>query len=327
MSASPRLSLIYPMQPAAPQQLEPFARTVKSTGLNRLWLGQSLAVDSLHAFSYLAGRGIRVPCGSGVSLTALRPPFDAANQARSAAVVTTKPFVAGFGPATPNLVSALRGEPYRRPARAAAEYASAVRRLLDGEVVELDGEAGTLAAQLTPLAHPRVEVGLGVLRPGMAALAGGVADVAITWMTPADYVRDTLLPALDKGALAHGREHAPRVATVVHTAIARRGRDAHQFALTGAGTHLSTPHYTDMLRQAGVPAHADSPSDGARELLDRGVYLYGTAEEIAKGVLDYWRAGVDEVILNTAGAVQLEGPQAAVKDAQEIAAAVEDARG
>jgi alkanesulfonate monooxygenase SsuD/methylene tetrahydromethanopterin reductase-like flavin-dependent oxidoreductase (luciferase family) len=309
--------------------IEPFAKLVKETSLHRLWLGQSLILESHQSFAYLAGRGLRIPVGIGVTLIPFRHPVEAAVQARSLARLTGHPIVAGYGPATPGMVAALRGAPYDKPGRASAEYARAVRGLLDETPSLIESEA-FYQSELSPLepmsTHPPVEVGLGVLRPGMARAAGGTADVAITWMTPPGYVRDTLIPALAQGAAKHGRDQVPRVATVVHVAVARPGRDPRKIALAGAGKHLSLPHYTDMLRQAGVPAEASNSRAGANALLDKGVYLYGSPEEIAKGLMDYEHAGVSEIIINPCGTLVVEGLRSTVRDLEEITTAVEALR-
>jgi hypothetical protein len=150
----------------------------------------------------------------------------------------------------------------------------------------------------------------------MARAAGAAADVAITWMTPPEYVRDVLAPALAQGAA--DRPKPPRIATVVHVGVARKGRDPWRLALAAAGAHLSAPHYTDMLRRAGIAADPGEPAAGARALVDTGVYAYGSAAELAKCVRGYQDAGVDEVILNAAGVASAEGNDAAVTDLAEI---------
>ncbi|MGJ6962805.1 LLM class flavin-dependent oxidoreductase [Streptosporangium sp. G11] len=317
--------LLFPLQHAYPDAVVPFGELVKSGLADRLWLAQSALVETHQTIAYLAGRGIRVPCGLSVTLIPLRHPMEAAAQARSLAVLTGRPVVAGYGAATPDLVQALRGAPYDKPASAAAGYARAVRALLDGGPVEHACEACVVTTALPPMPHPPVEVGLGVLRPGMARAAGAVADVAITWMTPPHYVRDTLLPALATGAA--DRRRPPRVATVVHVALARPGRDPRRLARSAAAEHLRTPHYTDMLRRAGVPADPADPRAGAAALVEAGVYVYGTPEEVVEQLRGYREAGVEEIILNLAGVVGTEGFRAALTDAEQLLHAMADADG
>lgn len=315
--------LIFPIQHADPETIVPFGELVARGLAGRLWLGQSVLAETHQTVAYLAGRGIKVPCGLGVTLMPLRHPMEAAAQARSLAALTGHPIVAGYGAATPGLVRALRGAPYTRPATAAAGYAGAVRALLDGGTVEHACEACVATAALPPMTHPPVEVGLGVLRPGMARAAGAVADVAITWMTPPHYLRNTLLPALAAGA--EGRGAPPRIATVVHVALAARGRDPRRLAYGAAVGHLRAAHYTDMLRRAGVPADPADPRAGAAALVEAGVYVYGTAEEVVERLRGYHEAGADEVVLNVAGVAETEGLEAALADAERLLHAMADA--
>ncbi|WP_058047493.1 F420-dependent peptide dehydroalanine reductase LxmJ [Streptomyces roseifaciens] len=332
MSTSPDRNtppaVLYPLQPDHPELVAPFAALVQRSGARRLWLCQSFKAEPHQVLAYLAGAGYGdVSVGTSVGVMPLRHPYEAAHQARSLALLTGRPVVAGFGIGTPDFVAALTGSPYKSPRTAVRDYLTSVRALLDGEAVDHDGPYHHLDARLLPLDHEPVEVGAGVLRPGMARTAGEVADVAITWMTPPAYVRDVLVPALQEGADAAGRPARPRVATAVHVAVARPGRDLRRTALAGAGEHLKGPHYADMLRRAGVPVGSVGPagpadaSATATALLDHSVVVTGTPQEIAERLAEYRGSGVDEIMLNPAGVMLTEGVHAAVEDMEEIIAA------
>ncbi|GLW09881.1 hypothetical protein Misp01_50100 [Microtetraspora sp. NBRC 13810] len=308
-----RASVFFPSQPHAVRDVEPYADLVKRGIAARLWLGQSLLSETQQVVARLAGGGLPVPTGTAVTLMPLRHPVQAAVEARSLARITGHPVVAGFGASAPEFVTVLNGEPYARPATVAREYLSTVRSLLDGGAVR--------GFRLPPLRHPPVEVGAGVLRPGMARVAGACADVAITWMTPPAYVAGTLAPALRQGA---GDDRPPpRIATVVHAAVDRPGMDAGRMAFLAAGHHLGSAHYSDMLRRAGLAVSPDDPAAGARALVESGLFVTGTAERIADRLREYHRAGVDEVIVNTSGVFLTAGRQAAATDAEEILTALE----
>ncbi|WP_353963541.1 LLM class flavin-dependent oxidoreductase [Streptomyces sp. NBC_00078] len=239
-------------------------------------------------------------------------------RARSVAALTGQPYVAGYGAGAPVFQSALLGAPYASPRTAMREYLSVVRALLAGERVRVGGEYHRLHAGLVDLPHPEVEVGAGVLRPAMARTAGSVADVAITWMTPPGYVEKTLRPALEEGAESAGRDSTARVVTVVHVAVAREDRDPGRLALLAASAHLGADHYTDMLRRAGVPADTADPVAGARLLVEHDVFVTGTPQRIAEALTEYHRAGVDEIVLNTAGVLFAEGQAAALADLEAV---------
>ncbi|MFI6660838.1 LLM class flavin-dependent oxidoreductase [Streptomyces sp. NPDC050523] len=318
-------SVVYPLQASQVGHVMPFARLLERRGSGRLWLGQSLGVETHHVFAALAGAGVHIPFGSSVALSPLRHPYDAAVQARSIAQLSGLPFVAGIGPGSKEFQSAVRPAPLAKPVTAAREYVRTMRALIDGETVHQDSGEHSTHAVFPVMDAPPVEYGLGVLRPAMARAAGEVADVAITWLTPPPYVRDVLVPAMKEGAARSGRP-VPRVATVVHAAVDRPGRDIPAVALAAARAHLSADHYTDMLRRAGIPAYPSDPGTGARLLVESGTFVAGTPQEIADGLDRYREHGVDEVIVNVCGVLNAHGLGAAVTDLTQILAAVDGRR-
>jgi alkanesulfonate monooxygenase SsuD/methylene tetrahydromethanopterin reductase-like flavin-dependent oxidoreductase (luciferase family) len=317
-----RVSVLFPRQVQDPEEVTPFARLVADGVLHRLWFGQSLAVESHQALAWLAGRGHRVPVGIGVTLTAMRHPVEAAVQARSAARLTGHAPVIAYGAAEPKFVTGLLGAPYRRPASLVAEYTDVVRRLVHGDRVDHEGRHFTIRHRLPPLEAPVPEIGAGVLRPGMARAAGGVVDTAVTWLTPARYVNDVLRPALEEGSRAAGAPAGPRVVTVVHVAVVRPGRNPLLLAQSGARLHLSAPHYCDMLRRAGLDVHPSDPVSGARELVDEGVFVHASPDDVVAALQEYFAAGVDEVVINPLAVDLLHGREEVLADLREIGAAL-----
>ncbi|MFC4066945.1 LLM class flavin-dependent oxidoreductase [Actinoplanes subglobosus] len=304
-------SVLVPFTPTRPEQILPFAATVCHSRADRLWQGQSLLVETHQGFVYAAGAGFRVPAGLGVTLTPLRHPYEAALQARSLALTTGQSVVAGYGPGARPFQAGLLGEPYRSPLAATRDYLTAVRALLDGETAGHQGGESALA----PFPAPRVDVGVGVLRPRMAALAGEVADVAITWLTPAGYLRDTVLPAMSRGAATAGRPR-PRLTAMVPLALTGPDRDPARLALASNAAHLRMPHYQDMLRRSGIDV--TGAETDAKALVEGRAFLFGDVAEIVQQVHEYRDAGVDEVVLNLTGVAALHGLRAALTETRTV---------
>ncbi|MFJ1651518.1 LLM class flavin-dependent oxidoreductase [Streptomyces sp. NPDC088337] len=319
----PKISVFFPFGMSRPEMLVPFAAYVQHSAAHRLWQGQAFAVDSYQSLSFAAGLGFRVPVGVAVSLMPLRHPYDAALQARSLAVATGNSVVAGFGPGAKSFQESLLGQAYRKPLVAVREYVTAVRGLLAEGFANQSGEEFHTQAVLQKLATPPIEIGLGVLRPGMARLAGAVADVAICWMAPLRYLVSVVQPALQQGADGASR-NPPRIVTVVPMAIAKPDRDPARLVLAGNFAHLRLPHYQSMFALAGVPLDASDPEASARALVEKDVFLYGTAQELATKIRAYWSAGVDEVVINLAGVHRECGMQAALSEIEEIVSEVAD---
>ncbi|GAA2462495.1 LLM class flavin-dependent oxidoreductase [Streptomyces lavendulocolor] len=318
------ISTIFPIQPDSLDPMVEFGTFARDLGVRRIWLGQSLRIETHQALAAFAARVPGVSLGTSVALTMLRHPYQAAVEARSISALSGAPYVAGFGPGARNFQASLLGQPYERPLKMVAEYATLVRKLLDSEVLSHQGDYFTATTGMLHVPAPAAEVGLGVLRPGMARTVGEVADVAITWLTPHWYIADQLIPAIGEGVRRAGRTDTPRVASVVHAAVTRPGRNLRRIVFAAAGPHLTSEHYTDMLRRAGVEVSASDPLKGAEELLRREVFASGTVEDIANVVRAHRENGVDEVIINVCGVYLTEGTQAGLRDLREILEAVAD---
>jgi 5,10-methylenetetrahydromethanopterin reductase len=301
------MTLLSVLLPAitAPEHILAYAGLVADGSADRLWQGQARPIEPHQAFAYAAGAGLRVPAGLGITLMGLRPPYEAALQASSLAELTGHPVIAGYGPGTAAEQRSLLGEPYRSPLAAARGYLTAMRELL----AEAAGPAGT---------GLRVRLGLGVLRPRMARLAGEVADAAITWMTPPGYLRQVIGPALRAGA-GHAGRPLPRLTAIVPMALARPGRPAEELVLAGSGLHLSLPHYRAMLSGPGSAVPADAPlAVAASALISCGGFLTGSPPRIAELMRAYGEAGADEIVINVAGPHARYGHEAAVADLRAI---------
>lgn len=314
-------SIIMPFMPTRPQQALRMAGLVQCGRLHRLWQGQSLLVDGYHNFTHIAGAGFAVPVGFGVTLMPLRHPFEAALQAQSLAITTGRSVVAGFGPGGVIFQEVVLGAPYRSQLGAVREYVTIVRDLLHHGSTRLRGEYFNCHAELPRLGRPEIEIGLGVLRPGMARLAGELADVAITWLTTVEYLADVIIPALQDGARAAGRPR-PRVAAMVPIGLDAPGRDPVDVVLAGSTGHLLVPHYQDMLRRSGISVDPGDLRRSAKEVLAGGAFLYGSPDEVAAGLARYEAAGVSELVLNATGVCQHVGLGAALQDVQTVLDAV-----
>ncbi|GAA4670163.1 LLM class flavin-dependent oxidoreductase [Nocardioides nanhaiensis] len=310
-------SLMYPTSPVDPVELRTFASFAELAGMQRLYLGQTLVFEPHSTFSRLLAQGSTTPLGTAVTLMPLRHPMTAALQARELAVFSGSRYVAGLGLGSRRFNETIGGGWPASPLGYVREYATIVRGLVRGERVQVDGDHFRVDTRLSPPGLTcDVEVGLGVLRPRMTELAGEVADVAVSWLTPPEYCAEQLVPALERGAV--DREERPRLATVVNVAVDRPGRDPVELALAGLGDHLAAPHYGDALRRAGYDVVVGDRQHNAAEIVRRGLYAYGSPEEIATTLRGYREAGVGEILLNVGGVYLSRGPVEALQDLQAI---------
>lgn len=306
-------SMLVPFAPRRPEELLPYAALAQWSSAGRLWQGQGSFNDPHGDFMYVAACGFRVPTGIGVTLMPFRHPHQAVVQARALAVASGHPVVAGYGPGAVAVQRSALGAPYRSQLGAVHDYVAIMRCLLADGKADYVGEYFTCRSELPLGPAPLVEIGLGVLRPGMARLAGEVADAAITWLTPASYLRDTVVPAVREGAAAAGRL-PPRVVAIVPVALAAPDRDPTMLVLSSNAAHLQLPHYADMLRRAGVVVDPDDPAVAAPALTGAGAFLYGDLDELATRLAEFADAGVDEIVLNVSGVFARYGTRVALEE-------------
>ncbi|WP_405697827.1 LLM class flavin-dependent oxidoreductase [Streptomyces sp. NBC_01185] len=315
------ISILLPFMPTDGKQILPFTNLVQEGSAERLWTGQSLLLEPHTALAYASGAGGSVPMGTSVTLMPLRHPFQAALQARSLAALSEHPFIAGLGTGPQPFVQALCGSSYASPLGAVREYTTIVRCLLNGETVDLSGDYYGMHGALPPLEAPPVQLGLGVLRPKMAELAGEISDVAITWMSPPDYLARILLPALTRGA-ERAQRPRPRVTAVVHVSLDAPRRDHARVILAAARAHLQAPHYQAMLRLAGVEVDPHDLLSTAERLIESGTVAVGSVEDVLRTVRAYYAAGADEIVLNTIGLQTVNGTAASLSALDAVTRAV-----
>jgi 5,10-methylenetetrahydromethanopterin reductase len=311
------VSVQMPYMPIRPEQAVPFAALVLQTEACRLWMGEARYLEQHQVFAFLAGLGVRIPAGFAVDVMPLRHPFSAAIATNSVAAITGQPVAMAIGPGATMVQGNLAGAPYRSQIGAVEEYLRILRPLVSGRPADQSGEFFSFHGELPPRsAHiPEPELGLGVLRPRMAELAGSLADFAVTYLTPKAYLEEQIVPALARGAEGAGRLQ-PRVVALVPCTVARPGRDPVALAYS---PHLQLPHYVGMLAKAGLPVDLGEAHVNARAAIEGRAHLSGGVDEIVEGLLDFGLV-TDEVVVSVAGVCQAFGPRAALADLQEILA-------
>lgn len=290
----PRLAAFWPYTPTRLDDLVRWSELAAAGPYERLWLGQSAVVDTAGAVAYAAGAGRRCPLGLAVQVIPMHNPVTAAQQIRGMATASGAEVRVCFSVGDPVAQTAFTGQRFRSPLTATREFLTVLRALLDGAPLQQRGDYYSFAAQVpAPEPDHPVRLGLGTLRPRMAALAGEIADTAVTWLTPPSYVRDVLVPALTQGAASAGRA-APELVVPVHAALAAPDRDPRTIAEAALGSHLRTSHYREMLAGAGESRVLRSGVDGA---LESGLLTYGSVDDIADRVAEAAASGADEIPL------------------------------
>ncbi|GJF32144.1 N5,N10-methylene tetrahydromethanopterin reductase [Kitasatospora sp. NE20-6] len=161
----------------APEGLPGFAREVEALGVDDLWVVEDLGWNGgVSAAAVALGATERLRVGIGITPAPLRSPALLAMELATLARVFPGRLVAGIGHGVAEWMASV-GLTARSPLALLEETINAVRALLRGESVEMEGREVRLDG--IRLVHPPVEpppVIAGVVRPRSLELSGRVAD-------------------------------------------------------------------------------------------------------------------------------------------------------
>ncbi|MFI5681684.1 LLM class flavin-dependent oxidoreductase [Streptomyces cellulosae] len=161
----------------APEGLPGFARQAEALGVDDLWVVEDLGWNGgVSAAAVALGATERLRVGIGITPAPLRSPALLAMELATLARVFPGRLVAGIGHGVRGWMVSVGVAP-RSPLALLEETITAVRALLRGERVELEGREVRLDG--VQLVHPPAEpppVVAGVVRPRSLELSGRVAD-------------------------------------------------------------------------------------------------------------------------------------------------------
>jgi 5,10-methylenetetrahydromethanopterin reductase len=160
-----------------PEQLVPFARFVEASGLDELWVVEDCfwAAGPTAATAALAATD-RLTVGLGIAPVVARNPAIAAMEMSGIARLFPGRFVAGFGHGVADWMRQIGSLPSSQLV-AFEETVDAIRRLMDGESVTVEGRHVRLTdVKLTFPPSPRPPIVAGVTGPKSIDIAAVVAD-------------------------------------------------------------------------------------------------------------------------------------------------------
>lgn len=263
--------------------------------LDRIWFGQQTFAPVVAGVGYASGRGHRAAVGTAVTVMPTTTPFATAQELRATSRLTGKKTCGYLSPGYPEIQRRMTGSQWASPLTATREFVAAVRSLLAGADTDIRGEYFHTAHQATGVDDSEsCEIGLGVLRPGMARLAGEIADGFITWLSGAEYFSQVLCAEANAAADAAGRSR-PRAVATLHAAPEVPDADVPDIVRGAIGPHLSAPHYRDMLERSEIPLHEIPTDVDLRNVADRGLFCTGDHQEIIDRANALAFAGADEV--------------------------------
>jgi F420-dependent oxidoreductase-like protein len=280
----------------------------ESIGIPAVWLTTGgTAPDGLTVLAAAAVRTQRVLMGTAIIPSYPRHPIVTVQQSVAIASLAPGRFRLGVGPSHKPGIEAMYGIPFKQPLSHLRAYLKVLKGLLQEGATDVD-EAGITAHARLAGPPPAVPVMASALQPKSFELCGELADGAITWLCPAEYVRDVALPALRAGAARAGRTAPPLVMHVPVSVIDDAG--AVREAVRGQyGRYMDTISYPAMLARAGFPeAQSGTWSDA---MID-AVVAHGPANVVAARLQSLLALGAAEIIVSPLGAGA--NPAATIED-------------
>ena len=247
--------------------------------------------DTLTIFAAAAVQTTSVRLGTAIVPTYPRHPLTMVQQALALGDLAPGRLRLGIGPSHRPTIEGVYGMPMAAPLEHLSEYVAVLRAALWEGKVDHQGRFFTIKATLPRT--PRTPILISALRTGAFQLAGEIADGAISWMCPVQYLLEKALPALQMGAASSGRPAPPLVA---HIPVAL-GQDRHE-VLAASRKQISRyarlPFYANMFADAGFPVGPDGTMTD--DLIDNLV-VSGDEAAIASRLTELLAEGLDELLV------------------------------
>ena len=286
-----------------PETLSDFARQAEAAGFDELWLWDDCFLPGAFTAAAIALSATqRLKVGIGLIPAPAYNPLFAAMEITTLARAFPGRFMPGFGYGLGAWMAQIGAAP-KPSLKALKETVSAVRRLLNGEMVTSHGELVHLEQvqmQLIPKEVPPLFIG--AMREKSLQQAGQEADgVILTSMSSPAYVRW----AIEQVQLGAARAGRPRQKVVMYLDVkvgpdGEMARAAMRRSLAArwpwADIQLSLPGLTqevsDFIQGYGTESLAERMPDQWLDIFS----VAGTPEQAAAALPQWFEAGVDTIV-------------------------------
>ena len=273
---------------------------LEARGIQAAWLTSGGAgPDALTTFAAAAAVTDSILMGTSIIPTYPRHPIVAVAQTQVVAQLAPGRFRLGLGPSHKVSIEPMFGIEHNAPLTNLREYIQVVKALLWEGQVDYDGAQYHGHGSLPGAPAPDVPVMASALRRRSFRLCGEVADGAISWVCPGQYLRDVALPEMQTGANRAGRETPPLIA---HAPVCVHDNpdEVREAARAQLANYPRSPFYQEMFAASGHPeAREGTWSD---EMID-DVVLSGDEETVAGRLRELFDWGATEILAHpvTAG--------------------------
>ncbi len=297
--------------PLEPSELTDLARRAEERGYESVWIPEGNGRDCTTQLAAIGAVTNRINLGTGILPVFTRTATLLAMTAGGVDAISQGRFILGLGTGHKNSVEQTQGTAFERPVTRLKETVQAVRSLMRGETVDLEGRAFSLKGSSLGFKPFRADIPiyLAALGPKMMELAGEVADGALmTWANP-DYLK------VAKEHIAIGAKRAGRnpddidLACYVRVAVEEDMDLLRPTLQVEIARYCSRPFYRAYFRQAGFQDESDAisnawargdPKAAAAAVTDqmaRSLSVFGSPEQCRAEVERRRSMGIDQPIV------------------------------
>ena len=270
-------------------------------GIETVWVGEMASFDAFALATAIGLRTERVRLKVGPLAVGVRSPVAIALGVASVATLIGRPVDVALGASSPSIVSGWHDRPWSALGPRTRETVLALRAILDGERLDVDGDHVRVRGFKLHRPQPDASITVAAFGPAMTRVAARYADEVVLNLVPVDHVA-AVRARIDEEAAAVGRP-APRLAVWVPAALDPGAPAIAQLAGQLA-IYLGAPGYGEMIAGLGFAGVVGRARNGARrsELtatipaeLAAQIGALGSAPEIAARIAAYHDAGADHV--------------------------------
>lgn len=246
----------------------PIALEAEALGFNTLW-GSETTHNPFLPGTLVAEHTTRIKYGSAVAVSFARSPTTMAYTAWDLAEASKGRFILGLGTQVKAHIERRFGMHWPdSPVKKLREQIAAIRALWHswqtGERLNYRGDYYKLTLMSPffnpgPLDHPEIPIYIAGVNPGMARLAGEVADgFLIHPFHSPQYMEEVILPAIEQGAIKADRKRQDISISV--TAFIISDAEEREFARQQIAFYASTPSYRPVMALHGWSDQAETLS-------------------------------------------------------------------
>ena len=228
------------------------ARRAEALGYESVWVTHGSGRDSFLVLAAYATATSRIGLGNGVVPVYPRHPTAVAQAALTLSELSGGRFRLGLGVSHRATMEEMLGLRLEEPLSVMREYVAVLRGAL-GRGARFAGRHYRVQWSVAlPELPPAPPVLIGALSPRMLELAGEIADGVVLWLCTPRYIRETVLPALERGRRRAGATlEGFEVVAAVPLAITDDAAGALRAFREELVRYLTLPFYRRMLAQSG----------------------------------------------------------------------------